>query len=130
MTGPVETTTSFSITIAWKISGLFAFSPSLLQTSTQAPQKMHLISSMMASLGHLTPLALSSAGRGTISIQVTGQALAQAEQPVQRSFKTKIRLGIRLFFLLNDFHFFHARNQLLGFFFGRRAFDALSAFSR
>ena len=43
---------------------------------------------MIARFGHLTPLALSSAGRGTMSIQVTGHTLAQAVQPVQRSWMT------------------------------------------
>jgi hypothetical protein len=43
----------------------------------------------------LTPLALSSAGRGTMSMHVTGQTLAQAEHPVQRSLMTKIRFGIK-----------------------------------
>jgi hypothetical protein len=73
------------MTMAWKTSVRLDLSPKLLQVSTQAPQKIHLISSMMASFGHLTPLALSSAGRGTISMQVTGHTLAQAVQPVHLS---------------------------------------------
>src|SRR3981189_3648582 len=125
MAGAVETTCSFSMTMAWKMSGFPAFSPNLSQTSTQALQKIHRGSSMIASFGHLTPLALSSAGRTTMSIQVTGQALAQAEQPVQRSFVTKIRFGI-----LNYLHLSHPLDEILGFFVWGGAFDTLSTFAR
>ena len=52
---------------------------------------MHVISSITASFGHLTPLALSSADRGTISIQVTGHTLAQAEHPIQAASEPRRR---------------------------------------
>src|SRR5438046_3206716 len=92
--------TSLCMTMAWKKSGLampldLVFSMSLSQSSTQALQNTHLLTSMTASFFQRTPDSLRSA----MEMQLTGQTFTHDPQPVQRSLMTNISLGI-----LNELH--------------------------